>query len=824
MIHETYDIRGMHCASCAQTIETTLTSLQGVQEATVNFTTEQVTLSYDSSKISLKSLQKAVSNKGYKLIAPYETIDEDYHYHAYKISGMSCASCAQRIEDAVRDLTSVKQASVNLATETLTVHWKHHFQANVIEDTIKKIGYTAELILNPQEQFAQKMKQKALMQKQERKHLWIMTLLTIPLVIIAMGPMIGLTLPSWIHPESSPISFTALQWFLTTILIWLSRDIFQRGIKTLFSGHPNMDSLVAIGTGAAYLQGFVTFVNLLISKNHVAGQEIPLYFESAGVILTLITLGNYLENMAKGKTSKAIQSLMELAPETASVVTEGKTKQVPVTTIEPGDHVQVKPGERIPLDGVILEGTSSIDESMLTGESLPVEKSKGDDVTGGSFNNTGNFIFEVKAVGTDTTLSKIINMVQDAQGTKAPIARLADTISRYFVPTVIGIAILASLFWFLIMGKPLDFSLNIFVSVLIIACPCALGLATPTAMMVGIGNGAQKGILIKSGPALESLHNASTILFDKTGTITHGQPQVIHFNTHSSQQSSDLLSKIVAAENLSEHPLAKAIVTFGKKQSLNSPRVDAFDSITGKGIKARFDEDFLYIGKQDFIEQLVSIPPEAIQEASGYAQEGLSPIFIAENQTYAGYLIIGDHIKDESPEAINKLHQQNIQVMMVTGDHQQTAQAIAKKVHIDKVYSNILPQDKSKVVQKLQEQGHHVIMVGDGINDAPALAQADIGLAIGSGSDIAIESADVVLMHDNLFDVSNAIRLSRATIRNIKQNLFWAFIYNIIGISFAMGLFYLFNGPLLNPIIAAAAMSFSSISVLLNSLRLRFFK
>lgn len=824
MTNQTYDLKGMHCASCAQTVETTLHSLEGIHNAVVNLALEQVTIDYDKEKTSYKEIQKVLSDKGYNLMNPKETLDLSKNYHDYKISGMSCASCAQTIETAVSQLEPVKHASINLTTETLTVHWQDHFQSQIIEDTVHETGYEAELILNPQEQFKQRMQDKAQEQDKARKHLWVMILLAIPLFIIAMGPMMGISFPSWIHPQSAPLTFTALQWVLASALMWLSRDIFQRGFRTLLSGHPNMDSLVAVGTGAAYLQGLVTFINLLMQPDHHMGHHIPLYFESAGVILTLITLGNYLENMAKGKTSKAIQSLMELTPDNATLIKDGKQVQVPVSTIEPGDYIQVKPGERVPLDGIIIQGTSSVDESMLTGESLPVDKTSGDTVTGGSFNNTGTFTFEVQAVGSDTMLSKIITMVQDAQGAKAPIARLADQISRYFVPTVIVIAVLASLFWFFIMGKPLDFALNIFISVLIIACPCALGLATPTAMMVGIGNGAQKGILIKSGPALESLHNADTILFDKTGTITHGQPQVMHFQVADSFDSQALLSKIVAAEKLSQHPLAQAIVTYGQDQTDNDIQVDSFDSVTGQGIVAHFSQDILYIGKQDYIDSIVGLPQAVIDTANTYAKEGLSPIFIAENQEFAGLIIVGDQIKENSPVAISQLHDQEIQVMMVTGDHQQTAQAIADKVQIDKVYSNVLPQDKTQVVKDLQAQGHHVIMVGDGINDAPALAQANIGLAIGSGSDIAIESADVVLMHDDLSDVSNSIRLSRATIRNIKQNLFWAFIYNIIGIPFAMGMFYLFGGPLLNPMIAAAAMSFSSISVLLNSLRLRFFK
>lgn len=818
-----YSLHGMHCASCAANVEQTLASQPGVKDVSVNLASEQVSLSYDSELISFQQLQAILSDKGFELVDDRNFVDLTKDFHTYHITGMSCASCAQTVEKAVDTLPHVDHASVNLTTESLTVYWKDRYVPDVVEEVVSQTGYQATLLLNPQQKFAQQQEEKQKQLIQQRHHVWKMVTLTIPLVLIAMGPMLGLSLPSVIDPTKSPFYFTAAQWLLATILVWMSRDIFIRGWRSLFSGHPNMDSLVAVGTSAAYLQGVAMFI-LMSLKTDPHTNHIPLYFESAGVILTLITLGNYLESLAKGKTSKAIQSLMELTPDTAFVVKDHDIHQVPVATIEPGTHIQVRPGERVPLDGKIIQGNSSVDESMLTGESLPVDKSIGDIVTGGSFNNTGTFIFEVTAVGTDTTLSKIITLVQEAQGAKAPIARLADTISRYFVPTVIVLAIFSGIFWWAVLGKPLEFALNIFISVLIIACPCALGLATPTAMMVGIGNGAQKGILIKSGPALESLHKAHTVLLDKTGTITRGKPQLIHYQATDDNHADDLLAKVVAAEQLSEHPLAEAIVKFGQETSVNPAKVAHFDSITGQGIIAHFEDGPLHIGKQDFIHDIDPIPQAILDTVQSYTAQGLTPIFIADKHKFAGYMMIGDEIKAESPHAIERLHQQGIQVMMVTGDNEQTAQAIARNVGIDQVFSNVLPQDKSQVVQDLQAQGHHVLMVGDGINDAPALAQADIGLAIGSGSDIAIESADVVLIHDDLRDVSQALRLSRATIHNIQQNLFWAFVYNIIGIPFAMGIFYYFGGPLLDPMIAAAAMSFSSISVLLNSLRLRYFK
>lgn len=583
-----------------------------------------------------------------------------------------------------------------------------------------------------------------------------------------------------------------------------------------------MDSLVAVGTGAPYLQGIVMTALILFGQVNTH-DHLELYFESAAVILTLMTLGKYMEELAKGRTSSAIKSLMELAPDTARVVREnGEVETIPVEMLNIGDIIQVRPGESLPVDGEMVEGHSSIDESMLTGESLPVEKTVGDLVTGASINKTGAFKYKATRIGQDTMISQIVRMVQDAQGSKAPIAKLADVISGYFVPIVIIIAILSGLFWFFVMGEPLNFALNIFISVLIIACPCALGLATPTAIMVGTGNGASQGILIKNGQTLENIHNATTVLLDKTGTITEGEPTVTDFIINEGFDKDDILQLVASAESVSEHPLGSAIVKYSEEKEINLLPTDHFESITARGIKADIAGREIAIGNKKLMDSLSEVPSSLEAQVKQLANEAKTPMYIALDNEVIGIVAVMDPIKETSSQAIKEMKNLGLEVIMASGDNQYTANIVGEELGIDRILSEVMPEDKSAIVQELQNAGKKVIMVGDGINDAPALAQADIGMAVGSGTDVAMDSADTVLIHDDLRDVPKAISLSHATIRNIKQNLFWAFGYNTIGIPIAMGLLYLFfDGPLLSPMFAAAAMSLSSISVLLNALRLR---
>lgn len=597
-------------------------------------------------------------------------------------------------------------------------------------------------------------------------------------------------------------------------------NFFTVGYKTLFRGHPNMDSLVALGTNAAFV--YSLGATIAIWFGHTSYAE-NLYYESAAVILTLITLGKYLEARSMGKTSAAIEKLMGLAPKTAMVVRNGEEVVISVEEVVAGDTIIVKPGEKIPVDGVVLEGITSIDESMLTGESIPVEKNTGDNVIGASINKNGTIRYKATKVGKDTALSQIIKLVEDAQGSKAPIAKMADIISGYFVPIVIVLAIISGSAWYF-GGETGLFALTIVISILIIACPCALGLATPTAIMVGTGKGAENGVLIKSGGALETTNKVQTIVFDKTGTITEGKPKVTDIITVNGILETELLQLTASAEKGSEHPLGEAIVKGAEEKALDFMKTENFNAIPGHGIEVTVDGKVILAGNRKLMDvRNISLDTLAIT-SDELAGQGKTPMYIAINNQIAGIIAVADTVKENSLKAIEKLQKMGIEVAMITGDNKGTAEAIAKQVGIDRVFSEVLPEDKANEVKKLQAEGKKVAMVGDGINDAPALAQADIGIAIGSGTDVAMESADIILMRSDLMDVPTAVELSKSTIRNIKQNLFWAFGYNILGIPFAMGIFYLLGGPLLNPMVAGAAMALSSVSVLSNALRLKRFK
>lgn len=811
MKKEVYDIEGMTCASCSSAVERVTRKMPGVERSEVNLATNKMTIEYDDNSVKSEDIIKKVDKAGFaaKLAVNKKDI-------TIGVEGMTCASCSSSIERVTRKIPGVYSSEVNLATNKAHVVYDPTLvKVTDIKNAITKAGFTPKDIHEETAQVAIKKEKDSL--KKSWNRLMISIVIAIPLLYISMGHMIPikLPLPGFLDMDKNPLNFSLAQLVLTTLILINGRKFYTVGFKTLFKGHPNMDSLVAIGTGSAYLYSLVMTIG--IPKNPMNAHH--LYYESAAIVVTLIMLGKYMESRSKGKTSEAIKKLMELAPDTAILLRDGQETEVGIDEVAQGDILLVKPGAKIPLDGDLINGFSSVDESMLTGESIPVEKNVGDSVIGGSINFNGVMQIKVTHVGADTTLSKIIKMIEDAQGKKAPISKLADTVAGYFVPTVIGIAILASLIWFL-TGQELSFVLTIFVSVLVIACPCALGLATPTAIMVGTGIGANNGILIKSGEALETTHKVDVVVLDKTGTITEGKPKVI--DVISEKLPKDELLRIAAScEASSEHPLGLAIVEAAKEKGLKLESLSYFNSITGKGIEAKIGEQDILIGNAKMVEQAGIGLGGYHGQSQEIAQKGQTPMFIIIDGEPAGIISVADTIKEHSVEAIDQLKSIGVKVYMLTGDNKLTAKNIGDQVHVDEVISEVLPEDKAAVVKRLQEEGHHVMMVGDGINDAPALVQADIGSAIGNGSDIALESSDVVLMKSDLRDVYKAIKLSRATIRNIKQNLFWAFFYNSLGIPIAAGLLHAFGGPLLNPMLAGLAMSFSSVSVVGNALRLK---
>jgi Cu+-exporting ATPase len=634
-----------------------------------------------------------------------------------------------------------------------------------------------------------------------------------------MGHMLGLPIPGVITPHMHPLNYALIQLALVIPVIITGRRFYTVGFGRLIRREPNMDSLVAIGTGAAFVYGIYAIIMILNGNGEYADN---LYFESAGMIITLILLGRYLETLAKGRTSETIKKLMGLAPKTATIIKDGRELVVPIEEVKVGDIILVKPGEKIPVDGEVIDGRTSVDESILTGESIPVEKNIGSQVICASINQNGTIRFKATKVGEDTTLSQIVMLVEGAQSSKAPIARMADVISGYFVPVVIVIALLTGAAWY-ISGKSAAFSLTVFISVLVIACPCALGLATPTAIMVGTGKGAEYGVLIKSGEALETAHQINTVVFDKTGTITEGKPVVTDIISTGGLNETELLRLAASAEKGSEHPLGEAIVGKAVEINLDLFNSESFEAIPGQGIIARIQGKDVLLGNSKLMNDR-NIDIQSREEPPRLAAEGKTAMFIASEGRLEGIIAVADVIKPGSKKAVEQLRKMGIEPVMLTGDNIQTAQVIAKQAGISRINAEVLPGDKANEIKTLQKEGLKVAMVGDGINDAPALAQADIGIAIGSGTDVAMESADIVLMKSELTDVPVAIQLSKRTIRNIKQNLFWAFAYNVLGIPIAAGLLYLFGGPLLNPMIAAGAMSFSSISVVSNALRLKRFK
>lgn len=815
MTKEILTITGMHCASCANAVEKSISKLEGVTSASVNIATEKLTVEFDEKKMNIDTIKNAVVNAGYGVKEEAKSNKQIL----LPIAGMTCASCAKSVERAIAAIEGVADVSVNIATEKARVIYDpSKTRISEIKNAVDQAGYKALELETVNEADSDKIdKDKA------RNNLWVRFLVavifTAPLFYISMGHMVGLPVPDIINPDLNPLNFALAQLILVIPSMISGYRFYTVGFSRLFKREPNMDSLIAVGTGAAFLYSMYSIVQIINGNPDHAHN---LYFESVGVIITLILLGKYLETVSKGKTSDAIKKLMGLAPKTAIVIHDGVEMTIPIEEVEIGDIILVRPGEKIPVDGEVIEGRTSIDESMLTGESIPVEKNPGSRVVGATINKNGTIKFKATKIGKDTVLAQIIKLVEEAQETKAPIAKLADVISGYFVPIVMAIALIAGIAWY-ISGQTMIFSLTIFVSVLVIACPCALGLATPTAIMVGTGKGAEHGILIKGGDALETTHKIQTIVFDKTGTITEGKPVVTDIITSGELSEEELLRISASAERGSEHPLGEAIINEARNKQLDLLNADEFEAIPGQGIEVVLQGKRTLLGNKRLMDNK-NIEISLQNESDRLALEGKTPMYIAIEGELAGIIAVADVIKPSSKRAIDALNEMGIDVVMITGDNKSTAQAIASQAGIDRVLAEVLPQDKAEQIKKLQAENKKVAMVGDGINDAPALAQADIGIAIGSGADVAMESADIVLMRNDLLDVPAAIQLSKHTIRIIKQNLFWAFAYNSLGIPIAAGLLHIFGGPLLNPMIAAAAMAFSSVSVVTNALRLKRFK
>ena len=745
----------------------------------------------------------------------------------FNVSGMTCSACSAHVEKSVAKADGVQSVEVSLLTNSMQVVYDEEQTdpAKIIR-AVEQSGYGASLPQKGAEAAPAAAPADAV--KQMKRRLILSFCFLIPLFYLSMGHMMGLPIPHFFHGTENALAFAFTQLLLTLPVAYLNRSYFQIGFKTLFRGSPNMDSLVAIGSAASILYGIFAIYQIGYGFGHgdldrVRQYAMDLYFEGASMILTLITLGKYLETKSKGKTSEAITRLMDLAPKSATVLRDGQELQIPVEQVLVGDTVIVRPGQSIPVDGVVLEGSSFVDESAITGESIPVEKTEGDAVTAATINKSGAFRLKATKIGDDTTLSQIIALMEEASASKAPISKLADKVAGVFVPVVIGIAILAAAVWFL-LGQSFSFSLSIGIAVLVISCPCALGLATPVAIMVGTGKGAENGILIKSAEALETAHTVNTVVLDKTGTITEGRPKLTGIYPAPGIEEGHLLQIAASLEALSEHPLAQAIVSAAKDRGISPLPSSAFQALSGLGLSASLGQEAYLAGNERLMEEN-GVSMEGLNSiAIRLAQEGKTPLYFAKGQQLLGIIAVADVAKPTSAQAIGEMKQLGLEVVMLTGDNQRTADAIGNQLGVSQVIAQVLPQDKEQKIRQLQQSGKKVAMVGDGINDAPALARADVGIAIGAGTDIALEAADIVLMKNDLLDAVTAIHLSRAVIRNVKENLFWAFFYNTIGIPIAAGVFFSLWGWKLDPMFAAAAMSLSSVCVVSNALRLRFFK
>ncbi len=805
-------IGGMTCATCVSRVEKALDELPGVEEASVNFATEKASVKFDIDKVSLREMRKAVESAGYQVIEP------EGSQVTLSVGGMTCAACVSRVEKALAELPGVEQANVNLATERATVKFDPGTVSfSDFQKAIEEAGYeyrgreSAELVDVEKEA-----------REKEFKKLKKQFIVSVVLSVLILAGSMQKLIPGLNYIDRQ-IMFYILFVLTTPVLFWSGGRFFKGALNAARHKTTDMNTLVAFGTFAAYLYSVTaTFAPQVFTSS---GLEVHVYYDTSAIIITLILFGRLLEAGAKGRTSEAIKTLMGLAPKTARVIKDGREVDVPVDEVKAGDLIIVRPGEKIPVDGVITEGSSSVDESMLTGESIPIEKHPGDEVIGATMNKTGSFTFKALRVGAESALAQIIKLVQDAQGSKAPIQRLADKVASIFVPVVISLAVLTFVIWYFFGPKP-AFTLAIlnFVSVLIIACPCALGLATPTGIMVGTGKGAEYGVLIKGGESLETAHKISTVVFDKTGTLTKGEPEVTDVIPLNGFSKEEVLRLAASIEKNSEHPLGEAIVKAAERDGIETKPVEGFKAIPGQGVKARVDGRHVLLGNAKLITDHQILLGEAEATAAHLASEGKTAMFIAVEQKTAGLVAMADTLKENSAEAVAELKQMGLTVIMLTGDNQKTAAAIAEQLGVDRVLAEVMPGDKAGEVKRLKDEGQVVAMVGDGINDAPALAMADVGIALGTGTDVAMEASDITLIRDDLRSVITAIQLSRRTMRTIKQNLFWAFIYNSIGIPIAAGALYPFFGLLLKPVFASAAMAMSSVSVVSNSLRLKNFK
>lgn len=836
--HLTMNIGGMTCASCVARVERFVGRMDGVKSVNVNLTTERADIDIDSgSSITSSDIEAVIKKSGFTVetIMGSDSTKVDGQHISLGVSGMTCASCVARVERVVSRMDGVSDVAVNLTTERAEVALEPQ-SATTVDDVIaaiKKAGYEASLIQQSKQQSdsgdeANNSWVEQLSQRKEqeenvlKRHLLIAVILTLPVFILEMGAHLIPSFDDWITTNVGTQNNWYIQFVLTTlVLIYPGRRFYQLGIPALLRMGPDMNSLVAVGTLAAY--GFsvvATFIPFILPD-----ASVHVYYESAAVIVTLILFGRYLEARAKGRTSEAIQRLVGLQAKEARVQRDGEWVQIPITKVHDGDIIQVRPGERVAVDGIVLEGQSYIDESMISGEPIPVEKEKDSEVIGGTVNQQGSFTFKATAVGADTVLSQIINLVEQAQGSKLPIQSIVNKVTYWFVPTVIALAILTFLVWMIFGPSPaLSFAVVNAVAVLIIACPCAMGLATPTSIMVGTGRGAEMGVLFRKGEALQTLRDAKVVAVDKTGTLTLGRPTMTDLEVSEGFDRNQVLALVAAAEQQSEHPIAHAIVEAAKEEGLDLAKVKEFDSITGMGIRALIDDHKVEIGADRFVKSLDLDPSSFDEAALRLAAEGKSPMYAVIDNKLAAIIAVSDPIKDSTAGAIDALHELGIKVVMITGDKQQTAEAIAKILSIDEVIAEVMPEGKLKEIKSLREKYGSVAFVGDGINDAPALAEADVGIAIGTGTDVAMEAADVVLMSGSLNGVPNAIALSKATIKNIHQNLFWAFAYNTALVPVAAGVLYPFYGILLSPMFAAGAMALSSVFVLSNALRLKTFK
>jgi Cu+-exporting ATPase len=806
-------ITGMTCTNCAATVEKSLAATKGVGKATVNFASEEASIEYDSSKVNLSTITDTINQLGFKAAVKKAV---------FPVTGMSCASCVARVEKALSDVPGVVSANVNLASEKATVEFTEQVRYQDLKHAVEDAGYELgeETETLEDVSIASQREMKAV-----RNRFIFAVVFAAVIMVLSMVPL----------------EFTGkgyLLWALATpVQFWAGWRFYKGMWGALKHGTADMNTLVAVGSSAAYIYSVIAvlFPSLFIGVQ----SHIGLYFDTSSMIIALILLGRFLESRAKGNTSEAIKRLIGLSPKTATVIRNDTESQISVDDVQVGDLIQVRPGERIPVDGIIRQGFSSVDESMITGESIPVEKQVGDEVIGATINKTGSFRFEATRIGRDTTLARIVKLVDEAQGSKAPVQRLADVIASYFVPTVIGIAIVTFLIWYFVIPQAsLTYALLNFVAVLIIACPCALGLATPTAIMVGTGKGAEYGVLIRSGETLEKAHKIKTVVLDKTGTLTEGEPKVTDIIALPPFSNEYILGIAASAEYHSEHSLAHAIVSEADNRNISLSNADKFNALPGKGIEAVIDGKKIIMGNKILLEESHISSPDVDTEAEKLFAQGKTVMYLIIDRKPAGIIALADTLKPNAAEVIKELHKMGVETVMITGDNPRTAGEIARQAGIDKVLAEVLPEHKADEVKKLQQDGV-VAMVGDGINDAPALAQADVGIAIGTGTDVAMEAGDITLIRGDLAGIATAISLSRRTMRTIKQNLFWAFAYNVILIPVAAGILYIVFGNtgvpegfrfifgdygFLNPMLAAAAMAASSITVVSNSLRLKRFK